>query len=164
MDIKVDVLTDKSGTTYLDLCPAMSPTGHTLPVRSGIWLLDEMRSTATFQIQGNTLKIDDPLAYMDAGTLVMETDATVRTTVLQQLSGEKQTEQRAFLAVFLQKGSIPQLPDTGNFAAELLTGQHDMAEYNAQALQNIQDLAGTLAYKPNYVVKDGMVYVEVGVA
>ena len=59
-------------------------------------------------------------------------------------------EQRAIVAAFTQRGSIPQLPDVGVQWAELLTETANAPEINTQVVEAIQNNAGTFAYLPKY--------------
>lgn len=70
-------------------------------------------------------------------------------------------EQRAVIATFLQRGTIPQLPSTGNQWAELLTGQTTPQQLNAQVRNSIMDMTGGLKYLPKYTEVEGQLMVEV---
>ena len=80
---------------------------------------------------------------------------------LKLLSGEAETEQRAILSAFLQKGSIPQLPDTGVEWAELITGDITPAEINSQIIKSIHECANTYSYLPYYSYVDDKLLVSI---
>jgi hypothetical protein len=71
------------------------------------------------------------------------------------------TEQRSFIATYLQRGTVPQVPSAGNQWVELMTGLVTPQELNAQIRQSIIDLTGGLSYMPKYKDVDGKVVVEV---
>lgn len=70
-------------------------------------------------------------------------------------------QQRAIIAVFLQRGTIPQMPELGNQWAEFLTGEVMPAALNAQIKNSITDLTGQAKYMPKYSDEDGNLVVEV---
>lgn len=70
-------------------------------------------------------------------------------------------KQRAVVAAFLQKGTIPQLPDTGTDWAGLLTDKTTAAQVRADVLDNIHNLADTYAYAPVYSTKDNKLIVSI---
>lgn len=72
---------------------------------------------------------------------------------LKMLTGSAEEKQRAIVASFTQRGSIPQLPDTGIQWAEFLTGDVGYAELNAQVLDALHNTALTYAYMPIYTEK-----------
>lgn len=75
--------------------------------------------------------------------------------------GETAVKQRAVLSSFTQKGSIPQLPDTGIEWAEMLTGQISPAMINSEIFTAIHQCADTYGYLPQYLVVDGILTVEI---
>lgn len=80
---------------------------------------------------------------------------------LATIETKAETQQRATVASFLQRGTIPQLPNTGVQWAEFLTGSILPAELNSQILENIHELADTYSYTPKYTTKDGRLYVNI---
>lgn len=70
-------------------------------------------------------------------------------------------EQRAIAAVFLQRGTVPQMPAVGNQWAEALCGQIMPQELNAQIYDSISSLTGGIRFAPKYSQKDGKLFVEV---
>lgn len=70
-------------------------------------------------------------------------------------------QQRAIVAAYTQRGSIPQLPDVGVQWAELLTESVGASEVNAQVIDAIQNNAGTFAYIPVYSKVDNQLMVEI---
>ena len=75
--------------------------------------------------------------------------------------GETAIKQRAVVASFTQKGSIPQLPDTGVEWAEMLTGQVSPANVNSEIFTAMHECADTYGYIPQYAVHDGQLIVEI---
>ena len=77
---------------------------------------------------------------------------------LKTVSGENAIQQRAIISAFTQKGTIPQLPNTGVEWAELLTGDITPSEINSQILKSIHECANSYAYIPRYsAVNDELV-------
>ncbi len=77
------------------------------------------------------------------------------------ITGSAEEKQRAIVAAFTQRGTIPQLPETGVQWAELLTGQVGYSEVNSQILQAIHESAGTFAYIPKYTSENGKLLVTI---
>lgn len=77
------------------------------------------------------------------------------------VSSEAEIKQRAIVASFTQKGTIPQLPNTGVEWAQLLTGDTTPAEINSQVMKQMHECANTYAYLPKYLVTDGKLYVTI---
>ena len=71
------------------------------------------------------------------------------------------TEQRSFVATYLQRGTVPQSPSAGNQWVELMTNQISPQALNAQIRQSIIDYTGGISYLPKYKDVDGKVVVEV---
>lgn len=80
---------------------------------------------------------------------------------LKTIFGENEIEQRAILSAFLQKGSIPQLPETGVEWAEFVTGDITPAEINSQVLKSIHECANTYSYLPYYSYIDDKLLVSI---
>lgn len=80
---------------------------------------------------------------------------------LSVLSGEAEVSQRAVVASFLQKGTIPQLPNTGVEWAEMLVGQVSPAEVNSQIMKQIHECADTYSYLPKYSSLDNRIVVSI---
>jgi hypothetical protein len=80
---------------------------------------------------------------------------------LTTITGTAEEKQRAIVAAFTQRGTIPQLPDTGVQWVELLTGQIGYAEVNSQILQAIHESAGTFAYIPKYTSENNKLVVSI---
>ena len=77
---------------------------------------------------------------------------------LQILYAKNAVKQRAILASFTQRGSIPQLPDVGVDWAEFLTEQRSAAEINSQIFTAMHEYADTYDYIPNYeTTKDKLI-------
>ena len=77
---------------------------------------------------------------------------------LQVLYAENAVKQRAVLASFTQRGSIPQLPDVGVDWVEFLTEQRSAAEINSQIFTAMHEYANTYDYVPNYeTTKDNLI-------
>ena len=69
---------------------------------------------------------------------------------LQVLYAENAVKQRAILASFTQKGSIPQLRNVGIEWVEFLTEQRSAAEINSQIFDAMHEYADTYDYIPKY--------------
>lgn len=73
------------------------------------------------------------------------------------LFGSSAVEQRAIVAGFTQKGTVPQLPDVGVEWAELLTGSVLPSAINSEIITAIRSNADTLSYAPHYAtVEDNL--------
>lgn len=71
------------------------------------------------------------------------------------------TKQRAVVASFTQKGTIPQLPNTGVEWAEMLTGSVTPAMINSEIFDAMHKCADTYEYIPQYSVIDGQLVVDI---
>lgn len=58
--------------------------------------------------------------------------------------------QRAIIASFLQRGTIPQLPDTGVDWVDLISQAKSPSEINSQVIEAIHNNADSYAYLPSY--------------
>ena len=88
-------------------------------------------------------------------------DFKVTKGVLETVDHNKAVEQKSYIATYLQRGTVPQSPSTGNQWAELMTNQITPQELNAQIRQSIMDLTGGIYYLPRYIEKDDKLVVEV---
>lgn len=88
-------------------------------------------------------------------------DFKVTNGYLEIVDHNEATEQRSYIATYLQRGTVPQSPSTGNQWAELMTNQISPQELNAQIRQSIMDCTGGISYLPKYTDKDGKLVVEV---
>ena len=75
--------------------------------------------------------------------------------------GETAIKQRAIIASFTQKGTIPQLPNTGVEWAEMLTGQIGPANINSEIFDAIHNAADTYGYIPQYAFHEGQLIVDI---
>ncbi len=80
---------------------------------------------------------------------------------LQVLYAENAVKQRAVLASFVQRGSIPQLPDIGVDWVEFLTSQRSAAEINSQIFTAMHNYANTYDYIPKYETADDKLTVTI---
>lgn len=80
---------------------------------------------------------------------------------LSLLFGEDEIHQRALVASFTQKGSIPQLPNTGVEWAEMITAEALPSEVNSQIIQQIHACADTYTYSPKYSAINGELIVTI---
>lgn len=78
------------------------------------------------------------------------------------ISGEEEVKQRAIVSAFTQKGTIPQLPETGVQWAELIVGKVTPSEINSQILSNIHECADTYGYIPQYSSLNNNLVVTIG--
>lgn len=100
--------------------------------------------------------------YTDPTTKEPITDfVPTRDGVLQELYAESAIKQRAVVASFTQRGTIPQLPNVGVEWAELITEQRSPAEINSQIFDAMHEHADTYAYVPAYSTEDDMLVVTI---
>jgi len=88
-------------------------------------------------------------------------DFKITNGILQTVDHNVATEQRSFVATYLQRGTVPQIPSAGNQWVELMTDQIAPQALNSQIRQSIMDYTGGLTYLPKYSDKDGKLIVEV---
>ena len=88
-------------------------------------------------------------------------DFKITNGFLQTVDYNEATEQRSFIATYLQRGTVPQAPSAGNQWAELMTNQISPQALNSQIRQSIIDYTGGISYLPKYTEKDGKLIVEV---
>lgn len=88
-------------------------------------------------------------------------DFKVTNGILQVVDHNGATEQRSFIATYLQRGTVPLMPSVGNQWVELMTSQISPQALNAQIRQSIADMTGGLLYLPKYKDVDGKLVVEV---
>lgn len=69
------------------------------------------------------------------------------------VSGDNELLQRAQIAAFLQKGSIPLIPDTGNDWLKYFMHEVSFIELDAQIRQNMILLTESHNYVPTYTVQ-----------
>ena len=68
------------------------------------------------------------------------------------ISGDKEDVQIASLACFLEKGTIPQLPDAGVEWTEFLTKDKSFGELDAEIRESLRK-AGMMEFQPNYSIE-----------
>lgn len=88
-------------------------------------------------------------------------DFKVTNGFLQTVDYNEATEQRSFIATYLQRGTVPQVPSAGNQWVELMTNQISPQALNSQIRQSIINYTGGISYLPKYSDKDGKLVVEV---
>lgn len=88
-------------------------------------------------------------------------DFSVKDGILQIVDHNEAVEQRSYIATYLQRGTVPQIPSAGNQWVELMTNQISPQALNAQIRQSIIDYTGGISYLPKYKDVDGKVVVEV---
>ena len=81
--------------------------------------------------------------------------------ILVTLDHNEAVEQRSFIATYLQRGTVPQIPTVGNQWVELMTSQISPQALNSQIRDSIIEMTGMLAYLPKYRDEDGKLVVEV---
>ena len=86
----------------------------------------------------------------DKSTGLPTWDFSLRKGVVQTIEKTAETKQRAVLASFLQVGTIPQLPNTGNPWLGVVLGEKNLLDADATVRSNIQNLAGTFSHVPVY--------------
>lgn len=88
-------------------------------------------------------------------------DFKVKNGMLITVDHNESVEQRSYIATYLQRGTVPQIPGIGNQWVELMTNQIVPQALNAQIRNSIIEMTGMLSYLPKYTDKDGKVVVEV---
>lgn len=68
------------------------------------------------------------------------------------ISGDKEDVQIASLACFLEKGTIPQLPDAGVEWTKYLTQNKTFGELDAEIRDSLRK-AGKMEFQPNYSIE-----------
>jgi hypothetical protein len=67
------------------------------------------------------------------------------------ISGDKEDVQTASLACFLEKGTIPQLPEAGVEWTKFLTDTKTFGELDAEIRESLRK-AGMVEFQPNYQI------------
>ena len=80
-------------------------------------------------------------------------DVKVEDGLVPIVKDEKEDIQSATLACFLERGTIPQLPDIGVPWTEFLMGNITFADLDVEIRQSIQ-LAGMDEYRPQYQIEN----------
>lgn len=88
-------------------------------------------------------------------------DFKVKDGIIQTVDYSVATKQRSIIATYLQRGTIPQLPDVGNQWVEFLTGTVMPNTLNTQIRKSIMELTGQLSFLPKYTNDNGKLKVEV---
>lgn len=78
-------------------------------------------------------------------------DIDIEGNIAPILDGEKESVQIASMACFLEKGTIPQLPEMGVEWAAYLSGQKTFGEIDAQIRISLMN-AGKMNYRPDYQI------------
>lgn len=99
--------------------------------------------------------------YKDQNSKENYWDFTLKNGTLKTIDHNVSDQQRAIIATFLQRGSVPQAPGIGNQWSELLTGDVQPQDVNAQIRDSIIQFTGGVKYLPKYSMKDGKLLVEV---
>ena len=68
------------------------------------------------------------------------------------ISGEEESVQTATLACFLEKGTIPQLPEAGVEWTKYLTSEKTFGELDAEIRESLRK-ADMVEYQPNYEIE-----------
>lgn len=97
----------------------------------------------------------------DADTQENYWDFTIKDGYLMVVDHDKSDEQRAIIATFLQKGTVPQAPSVGNQWAEMLTGSVMPQELNSEIRESIISMTGGVKFLPKYTSENGKLIVEV---
>ncbi len=79
-------------------------------------------------------------------------DLKTEGNIVSIISGDKEDVQVATLACFLEKGTIPQLPDAGVEWTKYLTGDKTFGELDAEIRQSLRN-ADKLIFQPNYQIE-----------
>jgi hypothetical protein len=87
-------------------------------------------------------------------------DFAVKDNMLQTVSGTNGDIQNANIAVFTQKGTIPQLPSAGVNSAGFLTNQISFGSFDANIRTALKN-AGASAFVPKYSTASGLLKVSI---
>ena len=101
------------------------------------------------------------ISYKDEDTHENIWDFKVKNGILQTVDYTSATHQRSIIATYLQRGTIPQLPDVGIQWVEFMTNTVMPNELNVQIRQSIMNFSGELSYMPKFSEEDGKLVVEV---
>ena len=86
-------------------------------------------------------------------------DLSVSNGLPKTVTGENQNIQSAMIASFVQKDTLPLMPEVGLDWAKYLLGEISIAEIDAKARANIALYMNTLSYVPYYkVVNNQLIY------
>lgn len=91
-------------------------------------------------------------------------DFSVKDGKLQVIDHSEAEAQRAVIATFVQRGTVPNLETFGVQWAELLTGQVTPQALNAQIRNSISSVIDGMKYVPKYSMSNGKLLVEVKAA
>lgn len=118
--------------------------------------IDKKRITKEYRLMDFEMR-----GWTDSETKENYWDFSVKNKRLQVIDHSLAEEQRAVIAAFTQRGSVPQMPGFGNQWAELLTGSIMPQELNAQVRSSIINANGGASFAPVYSMKDGKLNVEI---
>ena len=79
-------------------------------------------------------------------------DVKTEGSIVPIISGEKESIQVATLACFLEKGTIPQLPEAGVEWTSFLTKEKTFGELDAEIRESLRK-ADKVEYQPNYEIE-----------
>lgn len=79
-------------------------------------------------------------------------DLKTEGSIVPIISGDKESIQIATLACFLEKGTIPQLPEAGVEWTKYLTGAKTFGELDAEIRESLRK-ADKIEYQPNYSIE-----------
>jgi len=100
--------------------------------------------------------------YVDGKTGMW--DFAIKNGMLQTVDHSTAEKQRAIVATFIQRGTVPNLESFGVQWAELLTNQVSPQQINAQVRESISSVVDGMKFMPKYSMKDGRLVVEVKAA
>lgn len=88
-------------------------------------------------------------------------DFTVKDGMLATVDHSEADFQRAVIATFVQRGTVPEMETFGNQWAELLTSQVTPQQLNAQIRDSISKVVSGMRYVPSYKMEGGKLLVEI---
>ncbi len=88
-------------------------------------------------------------------------DVKVEKTIVPMVTGDEEDLQNATLAGFLEKGTIPLLPDAGVSWSDYLTGSLTFGELDAQIRDSISE-AGKDNFYPDYEIENDQLIMTIG--
>ncbi len=82
-------------------------------------------------------------------------DIEVNNGVVKTIDEDNENIQRAMIASFIQKNTLPLMPDTGLDWTKYLLGEISLSEIDAKARANINLYMESLMYVPYYKIVNG---------
>ena len=97
--------------------------------------------------------MDIKMKTQEATTTYPVWDLEVENGIVPILKDEEENIQQAILAAFIEKGTVPEMPDVGIEWTNYLTGDLTFGELNAQIRQSLSN-AEKDEFRPEYLIDD----------